>query len=115
MDEPGPALLKSMFLPRLREEMLALREASKDTEANRKPVALDQQSVGRLSRMDALQQQAMAAAQDARRHGRVRAIEAAIRRLENEDFGWCNVCGEFIDLRRMEIDPAMMRCRSCAG
>jgi DnaK suppressor protein len=50
-----------------------------------------------LEGMDSMHQQAMAAAQDSRRHGRVRAVEAAIKRLEAGEFGWCHSCGDFID------------------
>lgn len=75
---------------------------------------LDQQSVGRLSRMDAMQQQAMAAAQDTRRRGRLAAIEAALKRLEQGEFGWCAECGEFIGLSRLDLDPVLMRCIDCA-
>ena len=46
-----------------------------------KTVELDQQSVGRLSRMDALQSQAMAQAQQRRRDANKRALQAALRRL----------------------------------
>jgi DnaK suppressor protein len=115
MADPAPEDLKATFLPRLRDELDALRSASAQTAADRRPVELDQQSVGRLSRMDAMQQQAMAAAQDARRHGRIRALEAAIRRIEAEEFGWCDECGEFIGRRRLDLEPTVMRCLDCAG
>jgi DnaK suppressor protein len=92
-----------------------LRAESERTRADRSPVLLDQQSVGRLSRMDALQQQAMASAQDARRKARLRAIKAALARLEAGDFGWCEDCGEFIGTKRLDLDPTLMRCVSCAG
>jgi DnaK suppressor protein len=115
MTDPKPEALTSLFLPRLRDELMALRAASEQTAADRKPVELDQQSVGRLSRMDAMQQQAMAAAQEARRHGRMRALEAAIRRLEEGEFGWCEDCGEFIGERRLDLDPTLVRCRDCVG
>lgn len=65
--------------------------------------------------MDAMQQQAMAAAQDSRRHGRVRAVEAAIKRLDTGEFGWCHSCGDFIGQKRLELDPTIMRCRDCAA
>lgn len=115
MAEPTPDQLKAQFLPRLRKELDDLLQASAATVEDRKPVELDQQSVGRLSRMDAMQQQAMAAAQDSRRHGRVRAVEAAIQRIDAGEFGWCDSCGEFIGQRRLELDPTIMRCRDCAG
>ncbi|WP_245294048.1 TraR/DksA family transcriptional regulator [Methylobrevis pamukkalensis] len=100
MPDPTPEELKTAILPRLRDELDALRSASVQTAADRRPVELDQQSVGRLSRMDAMQQQAMAAAQETRRLGRARALEAAIRRLDAGEFGWCDDCGEFIGMRR---------------
>jgi DnaK suppressor protein len=98
MSDPTPEELKTAFLLRLRDELDALWSASAQTAADRRPVELDQQSVGRLSRMDAMQQQAMAAAQETRRLGRARALEAAI-----------------IGLRRLELEPTVMRCRNCAG
>jgi len=115
MSEPSPDDLRARYRPRLEAEAEDLRAATAQTIADRRPVELDQQSVGRLSRMDAMQQQAMASAQEARRTGRLRAIEAARARLEGEDFGWCEDCGEFIGLKRLDLDPALTRCVSCAG
>lgn len=114
-DDPTPEDLRARFLPQLRDELTALRAASAATQAQRKPVELDQQSVGRLSRMDAMQQQAMAAAQDARRQGSIRALESAIRRINGDDFGWCQICAEFIGEQRLALDPTLLRCRNCAG
>lgn len=114
MNEPTQKELKALFLKRLEEELRTLREASEHTAADRRPVELDQQSVGRLSRMDAMQQQAMASAQETRRSGRGRALEAAMARIEIGEFGWCDECGDFIGLGRLELDPTVMRCRDCA-
>lgn len=114
MTDPDHARLKAHFQPRIQAELAELRTATDATAADRKPVALDQQSVGRLSRMDAMQQQAMASAQNARRKARIRALDAALRRLEGDDFGWCDGCGDFIGLKRLELDPTVMRCRDCA-
>lgn len=114
MSDPTPEQLKAQFLTVLQKELSDLLKASAATLGDRKPVELDQQSVGRLSRMDAMQQQAMAAAQDSRRHGRVRAVEAAIKRLDAGEFGWCHSCGEFIGQKRLELNPTIMRCRGCA-
>lgn len=114
MAEQTPDQLKTRFLARLQAELAEQRQSSNDTAEHRRPVELDQQSVGRLSRMDAMQQQAMAAAQDVRRHGRIRALEAAIRRMETGEFGWCDECGDYIGDARLDLDPTLMRCRSCA-
>lgn len=80
----------------------------------RKPVMLDQQSVGRLSRQDALQQQAMATAQQGRRDQEAHRIRDALKRLAAGDYGWCQICGEPIAVRRLEIDPLALVCVGCA-
>ena len=98
-------------LTALKAELVALSESADD---DRKPVELDQQSVGRLSRMDSLQVQAMAKAADARRAQEIRRIDAALQRLEEGDYGWCVECGESIEVKRLEIDPAAPRCSGCA-
>jgi len=114
MSEPSDDELRDRYRPRLLAEVSELNAASGMTAADRRPVELDQQSVGRLSRMDAMQQQAMAAAQEARRRARKAAIEAALRRLDEGEFGWCTNCGEFIGIERLDLDPTLMRCVDCA-
>jgi DnaK suppressor protein len=80
----------------------------------RKAVELDQQAVGRLSRMDAMQDQAVAQAQERkRRHDLVR-IDMALRRLEAGDYGYCAECGDEIPEARLAIDPMAECCVKCA-
>lgn len=100
---------------RLRARLLELDGDETAREEERAPVALDQQAVGRLSRMDALQLQAMAEAQERRRRCEKDRIEAALERLEAGCYGYCTVCGEEIGLRRLEFDPAVTTCIRCAG
>lgn len=76
---------------------------------------LDQQSVGRLSRMDAMQQQAMAQAAERARKRDLMRIEMAERRLKDGDYGYCEDCGEEIPDGRLAIDPMAERCVKCAG
>ena len=91
------------------EAMSALSEEA------RAPVALDQQSVGRLSRMDAMQQQAMAASQERNRKRDLVRIEMAGRRIAEGEYGYCVECGEEIPDRRLEIDPVAEKCVRCAS
>ena len=76
-------------------------------------VELDQQAVGRLSRMDALQSQAMAKATAARRGAERVRLGAALKRMDEGEFGFCEDCGEEIANGRLEFDPAALRCLSC--
>ena len=79
-----------------------------------KTVKLDQQSVGRLSRMDALQQQAMAKATQTRRSNMRLRIKAALSRIDEEEFGYCMTCGDEIAAKRLQLDPTIATCISCA-
>ena len=105
----------SQFRDRLiarRRELQDLVESSADS---RKPVELDQTRVGRLSRMDALQNQAMSLEAERRRQLELQRIEASLKRIEAGDYGYCISCGEQIPLRRLELDPTLPTCVDCAG
>ena len=78
-------------------------------------VTLDQQAIGRLSRQDALQSQAMARATHARRDIERRRLRAALDRIEDGAFGYCEDCGEQIAPARLDLDPGTTRCISCAS
>jgi len=95
----------------MKAELEALSDAASE---NRKPVSLDQQSIGRLSRMDSLQVQAMDMAQEEARKKRIVKINAAIKRLDDGDYGYCVKCDEAISAKRLELDPASPLCIDCA-
>ena len=91
-------------------------ESSADASAaDRAPVELDQTSVGRLSRIDAIQVQAMALAAEERRKAEVARVKAALERIDSEEFGYCDVCGEEIAPARLENNPAVTSCIGCAS
>lgn len=100
---------------RLAEKKHDLESMSAMSEEARAPVTLDQQSVGRLSRMDAMQQQAMAEAQERVRKRDLVRIEMAERRLADGEYGWCIDCDELIPDKRLEIDPMAEKCVRCAS
>jgi DnaK suppressor protein len=79
-----------------------------------KPVELDQTSVGRLSRMEAIQAQAMAVATQNRREHQLQRIKLALARIEEGDYGLCDECEEPINPRRLAFDPTASRCLACA-
>ncbi len=99
---------------RLEEEREALHESSAAAADSRAPVEPDRQNIGRLSRMGALQDQAMAKAVDERRHERLSLIDAALKRLDDGDYGFCVACDEEIPVKRLDIDPVIARCIDCA-
>ncbi|NCO15652.1 MAG: TraR/DksA family transcriptional regulator [Alphaproteobacteria bacterium] len=81
---------------------------------NRATVELDQQSVGRLSRIDAMQQQSLAQETHRRRLGEAQRIRAALARIDKNEFGWCVNCGEEVGERRLALDPTTALCIDCA-
>ncbi len=92
-------------------------ELSRDAEgaaAAADTVELDQTRQGRLSRMDAMQQQAMARATNQRRSGELALIAAALKRIDDGDYGVCVVCDEPIAPGRLEVNPTATRCIRCA-
>ena len=90
-----------------KQEMTDLLNTSADDVA---PVELDQTQQGRLSRMDALQQQAMAAETQRRRQREVHLLDAALKRLDEGEYGYCVNCGEAIEPERLTLDPATPFC-----
>jgi len=98
----------------IRSEMDQLKNLSETAKDSRAPVALDQQSVGRLSRMDAMQQQSMELATEERRQQRLAALAAALRRVDSGGYGYCLECDDKIAAGRLAVDPAVTLCIDCA-
>jgi DnaK suppressor protein len=106
------------FNTRMRDKLIALREelgaiAHTSNEASQ-VVELDQSKVGRLSRMDAMQAQAMSQASGRRREATLKMIELALKRIEDDEFGICRTCDEPIARKRLEFDPTALQCIDCA-
>ena len=91
-----------------------MEASAADRHDNAGTVELDQARTGRLTRMDALQGQAMARASNARASQRQDAIKRALLRLDDGDYGDCRECGEEIALARLQVDPCALFCIACA-
>lgn len=105
-NDDWPALLTAQ-----RAQLIADLASAAEASA---PVELDQSRVGRLSRMDAMQSQAMSQAADSRRHREIRQIDAALARVEAGTFGDCAKCDEPIAVSRLRFAPANPLCLDCA-
>ena len=102
----------------LKNQLLELRRLLTDVESTgaeaEEVVELDQTRQGRLSRMDAMQAQAMSKATGAKRRELLREIEAALQRFEDGSFGECLECGEPIAPGRLQANPVARYCITCA-
>ncbi|MEN8169112.1 MAG: TraR/DksA family transcriptional regulator [Pseudomonadota bacterium] len=99
------------LLQQRRDDLQALAETSQQASAT---VELDQSKVGRLSRMDALQAQAMSQETERRHQLELVQIGAALRRIESGDYGYCLECDEPIAEERLAFNPATPLCIHCA-
>ena len=99
-------------LLKLRSDLLAVEQSGQEAAQT---VELDQTTVGRVSRMDALQGQAMAKESQQRRMIQLQRIEASLQRIDKGTFGLCMRCGEGIHMKRLEFDPTVPLCIDCAS
>ncbi len=91
------------------ELQLQLNQSLQNTE----PVTLDQQSVGRVSRIDAIQQQQMALANHQQTAVLLKRVLAALQKIETDEFGFCLQCGEPIGFGRLQVQPFAPNCLDC--
>jgi DnaK suppressor protein len=110
-------MLKPRELTQLKQNLLSLLEdlraqyqlgkSATDT------VVLDQAMVGRLSRMDAMQQQKMAESSIQSTRKRLKKVQIALAKLDEGEYGYCDECGETIAFARLEIQPEADLCIEC--
>ncbi len=103
------------FRQRLKEARAEILDANAKGGEGTQAVELDQTRVGRVSRIDAMQAQAMSVAAQCRRQQELDRIDAALKLMEEGEYGYCLECGEKIDAARLEIDPAATHCVQCAS
>ena len=92
-----------------------LESIGESTTQAAKPVELDQTRVGRLSRMDAIQRQAMAQESERRRQLELQRVANALSRMKDDDYGYCLSCGDLIAVERLTVDPCATQCIACAS
>ena len=108
-----------MDIESFRTDLLALRrklrEAQETGDQAEDTVELDQTRVGRLSRMDAMQAQAMSIETGRRRRQKLLQIDAALKRIDEKEYGYCQECGDPVSEGRLKADPAVLFCIDCAS
>lgn len=107
-----------LVLAEVRSRLLKLRQDLESlgatSDQSSQVVELDQARVGRLSRMDALQAQAMSVESGRRRKVMLRRIDAALARIDSGEYGLCQSCANPIHHKRLDFDPAALLCIECA-
>ena len=98
-------LEKQRELEAIASEPAGANAASSGTDAQ---VDVADQAITPIDRAKAL-----AAAR--RREGELARIAAALRRIDEDEYGYCVECGDPIGPAQLELDPAVAKCLSCAG
>ena len=76
-------------------------------------VTLDQTLIGRLSRMDAIQQQNMAISNHTSAALRLKKVQIALNAIQKKEYGYCNKCHDAIGYARLEAQPEANLCINC--
>ena len=97
----------------LESQQASLEIQLQESDDNIKPVTLDQQSVGRVSRIDAIQQQQMASANHEQTMALLQQVIASLKRIETGDYGLCLICDEPVALPRLQAQPHTANCITC--
>ncbi|MGD9628386.1 MAG: TraR/DksA family transcriptional regulator [Pyrinomonadaceae bacterium] len=96
------------------EGMIAdLKKALSETDSTAAPVAPDN-AIGRLSRVDAMQQQQMALESRRQRENHLSRLERALKLIDEGEYGTCPKCEEDIGEKRLNALPDAIFCISCA-
>ncbi len=93
----------------LEEELCRLLQATKE---GTQVVDLDE-PIGRLTRMDAIQQQHMSAANRRSVDLRLRQVRQALELVERGEYGLCRRCDDPIGFPRLEARPESPYCLVC--
>ncbi len=97
----------SEALEQVREEIIRLRELTK-------PIA-PENAIGRVSRMDAINNKSVNEAALRKAMTRFRGLESALDRIDDKNFGLCRGCGEDIPTGRLMLLPESVLCVKCAS
>jgi len=97
----------------LEDKRQQLESQLESSDLDTKPVTLDQQSVGRVSRIDAIQQQQMALANQQQSTQLLKRIELALQRIDSGEYGFCLQCEEPIAFARLQAQPFAGLCLDC--
>ncbi len=83
-------------------------------EEHTKPVS-PENSLGRISRMDAINNKGVADAAMRNKKSKLSKLKVALTQIDNEDFGTCSNCKRTIQAARLMYMPEVTRCVRCAA
>lgn len=104
---------KEALKSRIEGKIRMLEEDIADMEIETQPVE-PSNTVGRLSRLDAIQNQEVIEASLRQSRSKLHNMRHRLGLYVSEAFGNCTACGEAIQYERLWIMPEALTCMSCA-
>lgn len=105
---------KKKIIEKLLKEKTKLVAKIADLEELTKPISPDC-AIGRVSRMDAINNKSVNEAVLRSAETKLRNIEISLEKSEEPDFGKCRQCGYDIPVGRLIVMPGSTRCVGCAS
>ena len=102
-------ILKSHILENIQKQKAELDQL----ENNTTPIS-PENSIGRISRMDAINNKSVVEASIRNRKRKLAKLQVALSKLSNEDFGMCGTCKKPIQIKRLMLMPESDQCINCA-
>jgi DnaK suppressor protein len=99
---------------RMQEELVRVRQDVETLEVSSQPIAPDR-ALGRLTRMEGLNDKAVSEAALRLARTRLVQLEESLQRLEGTRWGLCGRCGNPIGAARLEYMPESDCCVKCAS
>ena len=95
------------------EKLSELDRALELTNDHAQTVVLDQTAVGRVSRVEALQDQQLGLAHQRQIAVEILLVKKALRKLDTGEYGLCERCDEDIPAARLQLIPECECCVVC--
>jgi DnaK suppressor protein len=116
MSSRGSEPLTPDQLGQIRDDLLrTLAKLERNFNKSARPADLDQTSVGRLSRIEALQNQGMTQGLQEREKVQLAQVTEALRRIDHGGYGCCVECGVPIQFERLLVFPETPTCATCGS
>ncbi len=104
---------KEALIAALESEILKVRTTIADLKEMTGPVEPDD-AIGRVSRMDAINNQAITDAALRNAEQKLDELERMRSKQDEPEFGLCSKCGKAIPMQRLLLIPNSVHCVSCA-
>ncbi|MFP4366759.1 MAG: TraR/DksA family transcriptional regulator [Bacteroidales bacterium] len=94
------------------EDIKLLKKRIEETEGFSDPVAPDN-AIGRISRMDAINNKSIFDASLRNSINRLKLLEAAMNCIDDSEYGICRKCHQPVSVDRLKVRPEILFCASC--